>query len=73
MKVTVSNIIDAKTFKAVVTSLKKHSRYGKYVTTHKKYLVDSAGVEVTVGKEVEIVNSKPISKRKKWILKNNNI
>jgi small subunit ribosomal protein S17 len=69
MKVTVLNIIDEKTFKAISTSLKKHEQYGKFVTVHKKYLVDSQGKKVEVGQEVEIVGSRPLSKRKRWALK----
>jgi small subunit ribosomal protein S17 len=71
MKVTVLNIIDDRTFKAVSTTLKKHPHYGKYVTVHKKYLVDSQDKKVNVGNEVEIVSSKPISKTKRWVLKVN--
>ncbi len=70
MKVTVLNIIDDKTFKAISTSSKKHEKYGKYVTVHKKYLVDSAGKKVNVGDVVEIVSTRPISKLKRWALKN---
>ena len=55
MKVKVLNIIDDKTFKAISTVYKKHPKYGKYVTTHKKYLVDSTGKTVKVGDEVEIL------------------
>lgn len=69
MKVTVLNIIDDKTFKGLSTSYKKHPRYGKYITIHKKYLVDLAGKTVNVGDEVEIVSCKPISKNKKWSCK----
>jgi small subunit ribosomal protein S17 len=71
MKVTVLNIIDEKTFKALSTTYKKHPRYGKYTTSHKKYLVDSQGTTLTVGDEVEIVGSRPISKTKRWALKVN--
>ncbi len=69
MKVKILNIIDEKTFKGVATIFKKHPRYGKYITVHKNYLVDSQGKSVNVGDEVEIVSSRPISKRKKWALK----
>ena len=71
MKVKVVSIIDNKTFKAVSTSYKKHYRYEKYITVHKKYLVDFNGCDakIMVGKDIEIVSSKPISKTKKWILK----
>ncbi len=71
MKVTVLNIIDEKTFKALSTAYKKHPRYGKYITVHKKYLVDSQGQKVVVGDEVEIVGSRPLSKTKRWALKIN--
>ncbi len=69
MKVTVTNIIDEKTFKGLSTTYKKHATYGKYITVHKKYLVDSQGKKVNVGDEVEIVSSRPLSKRKRWALK----
>ncbi len=69
MKVKVLNIIDEKTFKGIATIFKKHLRYGKYITVHKKYLADSQGKSLSVGDEVEIVSSRPISKRKKWALK----
>lgn len=68
MKVKVLNIIDDKTFKAISTVLKKHPKYGKYITMHKKYLVDSAGKKVNVGDEVEIVSTRPLSKLKRWAL-----
>ncbi len=68
MKVKVLNIIDEKTFKALSTVSKKHERYGKYITVHKKYLVDSSGKKVNVGDEVEIKSVRPLSKRKRWAL-----
>lgn len=68
MKVKVLNIIDESTFKAEATSFKKHPKYGKYITRHKKYLVDSSGKTVEVGQEVEIQPTRPISKRKRWAL-----
>lgn len=71
MKVKVLNIIDSSTFKAVSTVYKKHSRYHKYITTHKKYLVDSVGLKVNVGDEIEIAPCRPISKLKRWSIKNN--
>jgi small subunit ribosomal protein S17 len=71
MKVKVLNIVDEKTFKGVSTARKKHPVYGKFVTVHKKFLIDSAGQKVNVGDEVEIISTRPISKRKKWALKVN--
>jgi small subunit ribosomal protein S17 len=69
MKVKVLNIIDDKTFKGIATSYKKHPKYEKYVTTYKKYLVHYEGKKVNIGEEVLISETKPISKRKRWILK----
>jgi small subunit ribosomal protein S17 len=69
MKVTISKIIDSKTIKVVSTLYKKHKLYGKYITTHKNYLVSSNGEGVKVGDVVEIVNSRPVSKLKRWSLK----
>lgn len=69
MKAKILSIIDSKTIKAISTTYKKHKTYGKYVTVSKKFIVDTNGKNVEVGKEVEIVSSKPISKRKKWIIK----
>jgi small subunit ribosomal protein S17 len=69
MRVKVLNIIDEKTFKAISTTYKKHPRYGKYVTVHKKYMVDSQGKKLNIGDEVEIVVSRPISKTKRWAIK----
>jgi small subunit ribosomal protein S17 len=71
MKVKVLKIIDEKTFKAVATTYKKHPKYGKFVTTHKNFLINYSGQKLNIGQEVEIISSKPISKMKKWALKVN--
>ncbi len=70
MKVKVLNIIDSKTFKAEATRYVKHPKYGKYITRHKNYLVDTNGKAVVSGQEVEIIPCRPVSKRKKWIIAN---
>lgn len=69
MKVIVLKIIDDKTFKAQSVVLKKHPKYGKYIIHTKKYLVDSNGNKVSYGQVVDIINTRPISKNKKWKLK----
>lgn len=72
MKVKVLNIIDSKTFKAEATLYKAHEKYGKYLTSHKKYLVHYEGDQkLEVGQEVSIIETRPISKRKRWKLDNN--
>ena len=68
MKVKVVKIIDNKTFRAVSTTYKQHLRYKKYITASKSYLVDYNGDGVELGAEVEIKQTRPISKRKRWAL-----
>jgi len=71
MKVKILNIIDSKTFKAIATIYKAHKKYGKYLTSHKKYLVHYEGEKaLNIGEEVLISQTKPISKNKRWIFKN---
>jgi small subunit ribosomal protein S17 len=69
MKVKVENIIDEKTFKGVVTSYKPHKKYKKYITSHAKYLVHFEGQDLKIGQEVLIDQCRPISKRKRWVLR----
>lgn len=70
MRVEVLNIIDDKTLKVVSIIRKQHPKYKKFINIKKKYLVDSNNIDVAVGDKVEIVTSKPISKRKRWKLLN---
>jgi ribosomal protein S17 len=70
MKVKILSIVDSKTFKAESTLYKAHEKYGKYITTNKKYLVHYEDTsKLKIGDDVVISQSKPISKRKKWVLK----
>ncbi len=69
MKAKIISIIDSSTVKVSSTTYKKHDKYGKYITISKKYLVDTDGKNVEVGQEIEILNSRPISKKKKWKIK----
>ncbi len=71
MKVKVLNIIDSKTFNGVASFYKKHPKYQKYITVYKKFLVDTLGNKVEIGQDVDIVSSRPLSKRKRWVLKVN--
>lgn len=68
VKATVEKVIDSKTCKCISSTLKKHPVYGKYIMVYKKYLVDCTGKSVKAGDEVELVGSRPLSKRKKWII-----
>lgn len=46
----------------------KHPKYKKYQRRTKKYLVHDAGNTATVGQKVEIKETRPISKRKRFEL-----
>lgn len=46
----------------------KHPKYKKYQRRTKKYLVHDAGNTATVGDKVEIKETRPISKRKRFEL-----
>lgn len=46
----------------------KHPKYKKYMRLTKKYLVHDAGNTAQVGDKVEIKETRPISKRKRFEL-----
>jgi len=58
-----------KTITVQVTRLKEHRKYKKYVRTRKKYLVHDESEVAKVGDVVVIQEFRPISKRKRFILK----
>jgi len=43
-----------------------HPKYGKTVSVYKKYAVHDPENRFKVGEEVRIIESRPISKTKKW-------
>ncbi|MDR2074814.1 MAG: 30S ribosomal protein S17 [Holosporales bacterium] len=45
-----------------------HPLYKKYVKKHKKYAVHDAENAYKIGDYVKIVESRPISKTKKWVV-----
>jgi len=65
----VINIIDAKTAKVECVEYKKHPVYGKYTSIKKKFIVDSTDIEVKIGDNVIIKPCRPISKLKRWSVK----
>ena len=62
-----SNKMD-KTVVVVVESLKKHSRYKKYIKRTKRYKVHDEKNECNIGDTITFVETKPISKQKNWKL-----
>jgi len=63
--VVVGNSMD-KTAVVLVNRLKKHKIYSKYIKRYTKYLAHDPGNICQVGDKVKIIESRPISKRKRW-------
>lgn len=47
----------------------KHRQYLKYLTVSKKYKAHDEREDAKVGDRVEIIESKPISRHKRWALR----
>lgn len=43
-----------------------HPRYGKVITLNKKYYAHYEGSDINVGDEVVIMETRPLSKLKRW-------
>ncbi|MCE2930801.1 MAG: 30S ribosomal protein S17 [Vampirovibrionales bacterium] len=65
----VSSTKSDKTAVVLVVSRKSHAKYGKVVQTSKKFHAHDELNELNVGDEVVIVESRPLSKLKRWSLK----
>jgi small subunit ribosomal protein S17 len=61
----VSNKME-KTALILVERLTKHQIYGKYIRRHSKYMAHDPQNKCRIGDKVRIVESRPISKRKRW-------
>ncbi len=63
--VVLNNSAD-KTAKVLVERLAKHKRYRKYIRYRKKYLVHDPHNRCQIGDKVIIMESRPVSKLKRW-------
>ena len=61
----VSNRMD-KTALIMVERLKKHNIYNKYIRKRSKYMAHDPKNTCQIGDKVIIIESRPISKRKRW-------
>ncbi len=61
----VGNRMD-KTALVLVKRLMKHEAYGKYVRRRSKYMAHDSQNRCQVGDKVRIIESRPMSKRKRW-------
>jgi len=63
--VVLSNKMD-KTVVVVVERLVKHSKYKKYLRARKKYKAHDEKNACGVGDQVEIIETRPLSREKRW-------
>ncbi|HMM37843.1 MULTISPECIES: 30S ribosomal protein S17 [Desulfovibrio] len=57
-----------KTIVVQVETLVKHPLFKKYIRRRKKFMAHDPANECGVGDKVEIVESRPLSRRKRWHL-----
>lgn len=57
-----------KTVVVAVDTSKQHRLYGKVVRTTKKYFAHDESNAIPVGSTVKIVESRPLSKKKRWMV-----
>jgi len=70
-KILVGRVTSDKMDKTVVVQverLKQHRRYGKILRVHNKYKVHDENNSAKEGDMVKIIESKPISKEKRWAI-----
>lgn len=57
-----------KTVVVQVTRMKRHPLYGKVIRRHKRYKAHDEQNQAKVGDTVRIIESRPISKEKRWVV-----
>ena len=73
-KILKGKVIKDKNNKTVVVLVKRrfsHSFFDKVITSSKKYHAHDENNKFKVGDDVKIIESKPISKNKRWNVLNN--
>lgn len=70
LQVKVVNIAGDKTVVGLHTFLVKHPIYEKYVKKQKKYMIHDENNTAKIGDEIYIQETRPLSKRKSWIVIN---
>ncbi len=67
----IGTVVSDKMDKTVVVSVsttKRHKRYGKVISLTKKYKAHDEDNEAREGDKVQIIESRPISRHKRWSL-----
>ena len=73
-KILNGRVINNQSNKTIVVLVKRkysHSFFGKVITSSKKYHAHDENNKFKVGDDVKIIESRPISKKKKWKVVNN--
>ena len=70
LQVKVISIAGDKTIVGLHTFLEKHPIYEKYVKKQKKYMIHDENNTAKIGDEIYIMETRPLSKRKSWIVIN---
>lgn len=68
-KVKKGIVVSNKMQKTLVVRVQRtllHPRYGKVITLNKKYYAHYEGTDYKVGDEVSIMETRPMSKLKRW-------
>jgi len=71
-KSLIGTVLSDKADKTVVVSVVrryKHPVYGKFVNKKKKYMAHDSANMCSVGDRILIVESRPLSKRKRWAVR----
>ena len=70
-KMRIGKVVSNKANKTITISVEKqvvHPKYGKIVRLNKKYCAHDEKNECTMGDTVKIMESRPLSKTKRWRL-----
>lgn len=62
----VTKVSMEKTVVVTITTLVKHRAYHKYIRRSKKYLAHDETKQCRVGDRVRLIETRPLSKRKRW-------
>jgi small subunit ribosomal protein S17 len=65
---TVASAKMANTVIVKIDQIKVHPKYQKRYRTNKKHAADTAGQTYAVGDKVEIMETRPLSKTKHWVV-----
>ena len=68
-KILSGRVIKDKNDKTIVVVVKRkyiHPFFGKVITSSKKYYAHDENNKFKIGDDVRIIESKPLSKKKKW-------